>query len=67
MIEDKVKNTSSAYIKVWILEKGMLHMLLIEITVYLSPRPLHEAVRFTQKDRSRSRTQTAAPFERFKI
>lgn len=67
MIEDKVKNTSSANIKVWILKKDTPHMLFIKITVYLSPRPLHEAVKFTEKDRSRSHTQTAAPLERFKI
>jgi len=48
MVKDKVKNTSGANIEVWIVEKGVLHVLLIEFTVYLGPGPLHEAVRFVK-------------------
>ena len=67
VVKDKVKNTSCANIEVWIVENGLLHMLLIEFAVYLGPGPLHGAVRLAKKHRSRRRTQTAAPFERFKI
>ncbi len=67
VVKDKVKNISGANIEVWIVEKGMLHMLFIEYTVYLGPGPLHEAVRLAKNTELARHTQTAAPFERFKI
>jgi hypothetical protein len=48
MVKDQIKNTPGTNIEVGVVEKGMLHMLLIEFTVYLGPGSLHEAVRFVK-------------------
>lgn len=48
MVKDEIKNTSSANIEVRVVEKGVLHMLLIEFAVHLGTGSLHEVVRYVK-------------------
>ena len=45
MTENKVKHAASAYVQVRIVEKCFLHMLLVQLSVYLCPWSLAQSNR----------------------
>ncbi len=53
MVKDEVKHAAGANIKIWVIEKVMLHVLFIEFTVDLGSGTLYMAMRSSRRHRNK--------------
>lgn len=55
MVKDEVKHAAGANIKIWVIEKVMLHVLFIEFTVDLGSGTLYMATRSSGRHRNKKK------------